>query len=173
MRITAAAWTARAAITYWIKRMEVHCNKNPIYVFREKELRGLSPNFHIHVSVSDLYIPRIGQLFGRIGGVADQSWEYINRSQAHKCGNWNWGRELPFLGIFVSNFQYCVFPVCTRANLINVAPVFSGSSFEFDHCLLLNQTESEFRFTRYTPKLHVQKVNKHRSPRPETFVCVT
>jgi hypothetical protein len=27
---------------------------------REKELRGLSPNFHIHVSVSDLYIPTIG-----------------------------------------------------------------------------------------------------------------
>ncbi len=23
-------------------------------------MRGLSPNFHIHVSVSDLYIPRIG-----------------------------------------------------------------------------------------------------------------
>jgi hypothetical protein len=33
---------------------------NPIYVFLEKELRGLSPNIHIHVSVSDLYIPRIG-----------------------------------------------------------------------------------------------------------------
>ncbi len=27
--------------------------QNPIYVFPEKELRGLSPNFHIHVSVSD------------------------------------------------------------------------------------------------------------------------
>ncbi len=26
----------------------------------EKELRGLSSNFHIYVSVSDLYIPRIG-----------------------------------------------------------------------------------------------------------------
>jgi hypothetical protein len=38
----------------------LHCNENPIYVFPEKELRGLSPNFHIHVSVSDLYIPRIG-----------------------------------------------------------------------------------------------------------------
>ncbi len=25
--------------------------------FPEKELRGLSPNFHNHVSVSDLYIP--------------------------------------------------------------------------------------------------------------------
>jgi hypothetical protein len=31
-----------------------------IYVFREKEMRGLSPNFHIHVSVSDLYIPTFG-----------------------------------------------------------------------------------------------------------------
>ncbi len=29
-----------------------------IYVFSEKKLRGLSPNFHIHVSVSDLYIVR-------------------------------------------------------------------------------------------------------------------
>ncbi len=33
---------------------------NPIYLFPEKELRSLSPNFHIHVSASDLYIPRIG-----------------------------------------------------------------------------------------------------------------
>jgi hypothetical protein len=38
----------------------MHCNKNPIYVFPEKELRSLNPNFHIHVSVCDLYIPRIG-----------------------------------------------------------------------------------------------------------------
>jgi hypothetical protein len=38
----------------------LRCNENPIYVFPEKELRGLSPDFHIHVSVSDLYIPRIG-----------------------------------------------------------------------------------------------------------------
>jgi hypothetical protein len=38
----------------------VHCNENPIYVFLFWELRGRSPNFHIHVSVSDLYIPRIG-----------------------------------------------------------------------------------------------------------------
>ncbi len=34
--------------------------KFPFYVFLEKELRGLSPNFHIHVFVSDLCIPRIG-----------------------------------------------------------------------------------------------------------------
>jgi hypothetical protein len=33
----------------------VPCNENPIYESPEKELRGLSPNFYIHVSVSDLY----------------------------------------------------------------------------------------------------------------------
>jgi hypothetical protein len=36
----------------------IHCDENPSYVFPEKELRGLSPNFHIHVSVSDFNIPR-------------------------------------------------------------------------------------------------------------------
>ncbi len=31
-----------------------HCTENPIYVFPEKELCGLSSNFYIHVSVRDL-----------------------------------------------------------------------------------------------------------------------
>jgi len=38
---------------------QLHCNENPHYVFPEKEIRGLSPTFHIHVSVSDLYIPTV------------------------------------------------------------------------------------------------------------------
>ncbi len=37
-----------------------HCNENPIHVLPEKKLCGLSPHFHIHVSVSNLYIPTIG-----------------------------------------------------------------------------------------------------------------
>jgi hypothetical protein len=40
--------------------LPLHCKEMSIYVFPEKELRGLSNNFHIHVSVSDLYIPTIG-----------------------------------------------------------------------------------------------------------------
>jgi hypothetical protein len=32
-------------------------------IFPEKEYRGLSPNFHIHVSVSELYIPTISLPF--------------------------------------------------------------------------------------------------------------
>jgi hypothetical protein len=36
----------------YVYRFNVHCTENRIYVFPEKELRGLSPNSYIHVSVS-------------------------------------------------------------------------------------------------------------------------
>ncbi len=39
------------------------CKEISIDVFPEKELRSLIPNFLIHVSVRDLYIPTVGQLF--------------------------------------------------------------------------------------------------------------
>jgi hypothetical protein len=46
------------------KKLEVvpkpHCKDNSIYVIPERKLRGLIPNFYIHISVSDLYIPTIG-----------------------------------------------------------------------------------------------------------------
>jgi hypothetical protein len=38
----------------------LHNIKNSKQIFPEKELRGLSPNIHIRVSVIDLYIPTIG-----------------------------------------------------------------------------------------------------------------
>jgi hypothetical protein len=25
----------------------------------------------------------------------DRSWDYVNRSQTHECGNWGWGRAIP------------------------------------------------------------------------------
>ncbi len=89
----------------------IHCNEDPIYVFLFWELRGLSLNFHIHVSVSDLYIPRIRPHIPCSSIQADRSWEYINRSQTHECGNWDCCRAIPFLRIFVSNFRYWFFAV--------------------------------------------------------------
>ncbi len=40
---------------------------------------------------------------------ADRSWEYINRSQTVECRNWERGRPVSFLGIFVSNFRNSAF----------------------------------------------------------------
>jgi hypothetical protein len=60
-----------------------------------KELRGHSPNFHIHVSVSDLYRKCM-----------DRSREYINRSQTHECGNGTEVAQFPekerINGIFIA-----------------------------------------------------------------------
>ncbi len=43
--------------------LQRHNNENSKQIFPEKELRGLSPDFHIHVSVSDLYIPTMVCLY--------------------------------------------------------------------------------------------------------------
>jgi hypothetical protein len=67
-----------------------HCPENQIYVFPEKELRGLSPNSYIHVSVSDLYIPRIGpqSTYLAAANQTDRSWKYINLSKIMSVGIW-------------------------------------------------------------------------------------
>jgi len=39
------------------------------------------------------------------------SWEYIICSQTHECGNWDWGPDIPFLGIFASNLRHFFFAV--------------------------------------------------------------
>jgi hypothetical protein len=64
----------------------IHCKENSIYVFLFWELRGLSPNFHIHVSVSDLYIPIIGPHIS-CSRTGRPILEYITFSQTNECRN--------------------------------------------------------------------------------------
>jgi hypothetical protein len=45
------------AVSHALQRQNIEISKQ---IFPEKEYRGLNPNFHIHASVSDLYIPTIG-----------------------------------------------------------------------------------------------------------------
>jgi hypothetical protein len=61
----------------------LHCNENPIYVFLFWKLRSLILNFHIHVSVSDLYIPRISPhiWLQQYRQTADPGVIYVNLSQ--------------------------------------------------------------------------------------------
>ncbi len=40
--------------------LQSYCNENWKKIFPERKLRGLSPYLFIYISVSDLYIPRIG-----------------------------------------------------------------------------------------------------------------
>jgi hypothetical protein len=58
--VTAAGLLQIAPTVVSISDEGGYCNENSIYVFPEKELHGLSPNFHIHVPVGKFYILRIG-----------------------------------------------------------------------------------------------------------------
>ncbi len=95
-------------------------------------------DFHIHVSLSNLYISRIGPQIS-CSRKADRWWEYINRSQTHECGNWDWGRAIPFLGIYVSSFRYWLFAV---------------QSTDLHHCLPLL---IYVRYNKYLVPLHSRK----------------
>ncbi len=50
-------WTT--GVEVYTVQSSIHSNEHPSYVFLFWKLRGLSPNLHIHVSVSHLYISRI------------------------------------------------------------------------------------------------------------------
>jgi hypothetical protein len=75
-----------------LSSLQRHNTKNSKQIFPEKALRGLSPYFHIHMSVSDLYIPTIRLPILLILGIY-----CINRSQIHESGNWERGHSIPFL----------------------------------------------------------------------------
>jgi hypothetical protein len=87
-----------------------HNTENSAQIYTKKELRGLSTNFHIQVPVSDLYIPKSQDRSAYSAAVkyVDRFWEYINRSQALECGNWDRGRAFPFPGIHKWNFRCSV-----------------------------------------------------------------
>ncbi len=78
-------------------------------IFPEKELRGLRPNFYIHVPVSNLYNPTISlPILLQENMLTDPGNIYVNRYQTHECGNWDCGREIPYLGAHQRDFRCSV-----------------------------------------------------------------
>ncbi len=76
---TAASGSRTAKNQYWNSRQ----------IFRKKGIARPQPNFHIHVYLSDWYIPTID-----LPILLQEIWEYINSSQTHECRNCDWGRAI-------------------------------------------------------------------------------
>jgi hypothetical protein len=66
--------------------------ENLKHIFPEKELRCQIPNFHIHASVSYLYIPTI-DLPVLLEELCRPILKNIQIAHGHK--NWDWGRAIP------------------------------------------------------------------------------
>ncbi len=86
----------------------LHC-KDKIPKFRNKYFQkrniGVSVPISTFMRLWAIYIfPRSVCLFCWRKYV-DQSWDYINRSQTHECGNWGWGRTIPRKGIHKWDFS--------------------------------------------------------------------
>jgi hypothetical protein len=91
--------------------LHLYCKKNPIYVLPEKKLRGIRPNFRIHISYS-----HDGSTYLSAAEYADRPWECINHSQKHECRNFSF---ISGNTVFVSNFRYTVFAVCGYLHIKN------------------------------------------------------
>ncbi len=79
----------------------------PIYVFPELKLLSLKQNYNVlsPSSFSQRFIYfQDGSAYSAAGKYVDRSWEYINRSQTHECGNWDWGPTIPRKGIHKWDF---------------------------------------------------------------------
>ncbi len=74
----------------WLVRTSL-CTANTAnskQIIPEKEVRGLSPSFQVHVFVSDLYIPTIGlPILLQENMWTEPYREYINRKQVYECGD--------------------------------------------------------------------------------------
>jgi hypothetical protein len=94
-----------------------------MYVFLEKELCDLSPNFHIRVSVCHLYIPRIGPhiFLNRIGRCCSI---ICHRYQQYQWYRW---QTLPPMSlILVVHLQFRIYPQIFKKFEITLT-LFSGA----------------------------------------------
>ncbi len=84
--------------------------RNPIYLFLFWELRCLSPNVHIHVPGSDLYISRIGPHLScsRIGRSIVGMHKSLTDTWMWKLGLWS---RISFSGNIFFEFLYWFFAV--------------------------------------------------------------
>ncbi len=69
--------------------------------------RNCAASFHIHVSLTIYIFPESVCLFC-CRKYVNRSWEDINRSQTHECGNWDWGRAIPRKRIYKWYFRCSV-----------------------------------------------------------------
>ena len=85
-------------INVWFSFMYFQKWNSAPSLFPKHNYNVLPPNSYTHISVRDLHI------LLQLNMWTDPVILYINRSQTHECGNWDWGRAIPRKGIHKWDF---------------------------------------------------------------------
>ncbi len=97
------------------------------------KLRGLIPNFYIHVFGSELYIPAIDLpilLYGVCGPIVGRNIYIAHRYMNVKLGT----RPRSFISRNICNFRYCAFAMCDN---------YSSGLLEFSFGILHSDTKHQ------------------------------
>jgi hypothetical protein len=85
-----------------------HC-KDTIPKIRNRKGTTLPQSQFPHSCVCERFIySHHRSAYSAAGKYVNRSWEYINRSHTHECGNRDWGRAIRFLGIHKWDFLFSV-----------------------------------------------------------------
>ncbi len=103
-------------ISVWFPCMRSH---KWICYFQNRIIMFCLPVPHSYIGERFIYF-QDRSAFSAAGKYVDRSWEYINRSQTHKCGNWDWGRAIPRKGIHKRNFSCSVALALTSSSFKGV-----------------------------------------------------
>ncbi len=159
-RLAFMAVTSETAI---MTLLLLHC-EDKILIFRNKYSQ--KRNIWVSVPISTfmrlwvIYIfPRLVCLFCWRKYV-DQSWDFINRSQTHECGNWGWGRSIPSKGIHKWDFR-CSVLICLPLRGMDNSRV---------HTATQRIDTTEFWFL--VQEIHVYNVRQLNLPVFPSIACV-
>ncbi len=96
-----------AHLCIWLYTAKTQYRKFETNMYSQQRNFAVSVPISTHVSMSDLYFPKIGLpiLLLEIGGPILGIYKSL---ETHKCRNWDWGREILFLGIHKWDFRCSV-----------------------------------------------------------------
>ncbi len=91
-------------ISFWTDILQRHNTENSKHIIPERNSAALVPILTFMFMWAIYIFQQSVCLFccRKKGGPIVEI--YLDHSQTHECGNWDWGRAIPFLGIHKSKF---------------------------------------------------------------------
>ncbi len=87
----------------WESNINVFSEIKLLFPKQNYNVLSLSSYMHAYICARFIYFQDLSA-YSAEGKYVDWSWEYINRSKTHECGNWDRGRAIPRKGIHKWDF---------------------------------------------------------------------